>query len=276
VTRLALTFVLSVIALAACGSDNGGFAGTPARTSGDTSESDAADAGVLTPTAASCANGMKDGDETDIDCGGATCPACATGHGCSVGGDCVSRVCTAGKCTSDAGCADGTREGFADAAAFTNIAACAGAWSLPGLVATTAPACNHVAGNDSENPTGTACNVADLCQAGWHVCTTPSEVSTKSNGAGCAGAAITGSAFFVSRQSGGGAAQCGTGTNDLFGCGDVGQTPDPATCAPFDRFSFDLCTALPNTWSCGTDGTAEATNVVKTASSGGGVLCCRD
>jgi hypothetical protein len=266
-----------VFATAACGGDDeGGFARRPGRSSNDTSETSPADAGVLTPLTASCANGIKDGDETDVDCGGSTCPLCANGDVCNAGSDCASRVCTANKCTNDVGCADGTREGFAAAGTFPNIAACAGGWSVPGLVNTTAPACDHLAGNDSPNAAGTGCNVADLCQAGWHVCTTAAELEAKSNGQGCAAAAITGSAFFVARQSGAGGAQCGTGTNDLFGCGDIGNAPDVATCAPFDRFSFDLCSALPNTWSCGTDGAAEASNVTKTAATGGGVLCCRD
>jgi hypothetical protein len=269
--------LLVLLGAAACGDEDTGFVRTPGRSSNDTSETAPKEEAVLTPAAgASCSNGVTDGDETDVDCGGGTCPVCANGDACNTGGDCASRVCTANACTNDVGCSDGTREGFASAASFPNIAACAGAWSLPGLVTTTAPACDHAAGNDDPNAAGTGCNVADLCQAGWHVCTTAAEVKTKSNDQGCAGGAITGGAFFVARQSGAGGAGCGTGTNDLFGCGDVGNVPDVATCAPFDRFSFDLCTALPSTWSCGTDGTADASNVTKTAPSGGGVLCCRD
>jgi hypothetical protein len=266
------------IVVAACGDDenSGGFVRMPGRTSNETSETAPKENNTSLPSSGtSCSNGVKDGDETDVDCGGGTCPVCANGDACNAGPDCASRVCTANKCTNDVGCADGTREGF-PTGTFPSIAACAGAWSLPGLVTTTAPACDHVAGNDSPNAAGTGCNVADLCQAGWHVCQTAAEVKTKSNDQGCAAAAITGGAFFVARQSGSGGAACGTGTNDLFGCGDVGNAPDVATCAPFDRFSFDLCTALPATWSCGTDGTAEATNVTKTAAAGGGVLCCRD
>jgi hypothetical protein len=275
--RSALVFVVPII-LVACGDENSGFVRTPGRTSNDTSEAAPKEDAVLNPAGggASCSNGVKDGDETDVDCGGATCPVCANGDACTTGADCASRVCSANACTNDVGCADGTREGFAAGDTFPNIAACAGAWSLPGLVNTTAPACDHAPGNDGPNATGTGCNVADLCQAGWHVCTTAAEVKTKSNDQGCAAAAITGGAFFVARQSGSGGAACGTGTNDLFGCGDVGNAPDVATCAPFDRFSFDLCTALPTSWSCGTDGAAEASNVTKTAATGGGVLCCRD
>jgi hypothetical protein len=82
--------------------------------------------------------------------------------------------------------------------------------------------------------------------------------------------------FFVTRQSGPGSAQCGAGTNDLFGCGGAGMAPDPGTCTPLDRFSGDLCSALPAGWSCGADAFQEANNVTHATSSTGGALCCRD
>jgi hypothetical protein len=228
-------------------------------------------------SASSCANGVRDGDETDLDCGGKVCPACANGRTCAAAQDCVSQACTDAKCTNDAGCSDGTREAFVSAVIFPNIAACAGGWSIPGLGTTTTPACGRGSGNSSSNPTGKGCSVADLCQVGWHVCETPADVATKSAGAGCAAAGITGqNAFFAVRQSGSGNAACGVGENDLFGCGDVGLAPDPATCTPLDRFSNDLCVALPPTWACGPNGTDELNNVTKTASDGGGALCCRD
>ncbi len=227
------------------------------------------------PLGPSCANGARDGDEADVDCGGRVCPACANGRACATAADCVSRVCAGGRCTNDAGCADGTREGFASATAFPNIAACAGAWSVPGLGVST-PACGRGAGNSGANPTGKDCSVADLCQVGWRICDTPAAVATKSGGGGCAAAGIGQTAFFAIRQSGGGNAACGPGTNDLFGCGDVGDPPDPATCAPLDRFSNDLCRALPPTWACGANSADEQGSVTKSASTGGGVLCCRD
>jgi hypothetical protein len=240
-----------------------------------------ADAGPTTTSETSrgpsCANGLRDGDETDVDCGGATCPACANGRACAVARDCVGRGCTGGTCTNDAGCSDGTREAFASVATFPDVAGCAGGWSVAGLATTTSPACARNAGNDSTNPTGGGCNVADVCQLGWHVCATAAEVAARSGGVGCAGASVTGAnAFFAVRQSGGGGAMCNAGSNDLFGCGNVGAAPDAVTCAPLDRFSNDLCAALPPTWACGTNGADEVNNVTKTASEGGGVLCCRD
>ena len=48
-----------------------------------------------TPPASPCSNGIKDGAETAVDCGGGTCPACATGLACIVATDCVSNACGA-------------------------------------------------------------------------------------------------------------------------------------------------------------------------------------
>ena len=59
-------------------------------------------------------NGFKDGDETDVDCGGTKAPACADGKGCGVAADCTSGVCTGGKCqvpTSTDGVKNGDETG---------------------------------------------------------------------------------------------------------------------------------------------------------------------
>jgi len=54
-------------------------------------------ASVPAPT---CADGIKNGNETDMDCGGGTCPPCATGKQCLVGTDCVSGNCSGGVCVA--------------------------------------------------------------------------------------------------------------------------------------------------------------------------------
>jgi cysteine-rich repeat protein len=59
----------------------------------------------------SCTDGALNGSETDVDCGGGTCPACVDGKKCSGGTDCTSGVCTAGFCTP-ASCGDGTVNGM--------------------------------------------------------------------------------------------------------------------------------------------------------------------
>lgn len=48
--------------------------------------------------AAAPADGVKNGDETDVDCGGASAPACADNLACVVKSDCASGVCTAKVC----------------------------------------------------------------------------------------------------------------------------------------------------------------------------------
>jgi hypothetical protein len=56
-----------------------------------------------------CSDGVKDGTETDVDCGG-ICPACVTGGGCTAATNCVSLVCSSGKCAAPA-CDDHVRNG---------------------------------------------------------------------------------------------------------------------------------------------------------------------
>lgn len=47
--------------------------------------------------AASCTDGIKNGAETDTDCGGA-CAKCGNGKSCASNVDCTSAACAGGKC----------------------------------------------------------------------------------------------------------------------------------------------------------------------------------
>ncbi len=49
------------------------------------------------PPALPCTDGIKNGSETDIDCGG-TCPRCAFGKSCATRNDCASALCLGGMC----------------------------------------------------------------------------------------------------------------------------------------------------------------------------------
>jgi len=194
------------------------------------------------------------------------------------------------------GCADGTREAFVDRVQYPDIAGCAGAFSVPGIFPDAPPACGRKAGNTASQPFGEGCGASDLCSAGFHVCHSAADVQKRSPD-GCAGAVDAPPAsFFATGQSGPGCGFCATGTNatctnstckpgclqtnmttnDIFGCGTVGNTPDPGSCGVLDRFSYNFCAALPSTWSCPGDGTGELLLVTKTGPGGGGVLCCRD
>ena len=55
---------------------------------------------TTTPVPPSCSNGFEDGTETDVDCGGDTCPPCQGGMRCNGGSDCQSTFCAGGICTS--------------------------------------------------------------------------------------------------------------------------------------------------------------------------------
>jgi hypothetical protein len=44
-----------------------------------------------------CANGVRDGTETGVDCGG-SCSGCDIGYACTTGADCISSYCPAGTC----------------------------------------------------------------------------------------------------------------------------------------------------------------------------------
>lgn len=49
-------------------------------------------------SAATCSDGVKNQDETDIDCGSFLCPKCADTKECRYAFDCISGVCTGNIC----------------------------------------------------------------------------------------------------------------------------------------------------------------------------------
>jgi len=57
-----------------------------------------------------CADRVRAGGETDVDCGGPGCPPCLAGERCDVDDDCASRLCRGGVCRPSL-CGDGARNG---------------------------------------------------------------------------------------------------------------------------------------------------------------------
>jgi len=230
------------------------------------------------------------------------------GCGCNDGDVCTRDICTAGLCSTvpdlapeipelcDArdndcdgqtdeglpvpcagnppnvvGCADGTREGFMDHARYPTIAACGGAWTLPGLDGpAAAPACDRLSGNHSANKPGAGCRAADLCAPGWHVCRGAEDLAVRADG--CADAVdafypsfaigdfgvgadgplrpLPGGAFFLSRGALGQGA-CSdvvvappAGAGAIFGCGNMGLSD--GRCADFTRAAGTACGGLRN------------------------------
>lgn len=53
--------------------------------------------------AGSCKDGIKNGQETDVDCGGPTCPTCGLGKICLGATDCQSADCVNNVCASPSG-----------------------------------------------------------------------------------------------------------------------------------------------------------------------------
>jgi hypothetical protein len=216
------------------------------------------------------------------------------------------------RCADAIGCADGTREAFTDRTAFPHIAACAGAWSIPGIFPAVPPsttaACATLGNSSTTAPAdGAGCASSNLCAAGWHVCF-GGEIRPRTADAGCLATAFPPDTFFAAAVSGPGCFRCAlrTGTvtgarcareacmnncsesscslqcrespdltNDLFGCGSLGYGA-PTECDGLDRTAGNNCEAVPRTtWRC--EGLfTESRVVTKVGPANGGVLCCRD
>jgi hypothetical protein len=190
---------------------------------------------------------------------------------------------------STVGCADGTREGFVDPAAWKHIAGCSGAWSVPGVRGpdVAQPRCARAAGNTGTAASGMGCSVADLCADGWHVCRDGEDVRRNSPTECESAIQPAHAAFFITQAGASSYGLCAADPalqNDLHGCGNFGQ-PELGGCQPLNRrLSFVDCLASrvqgggPPVWSCGdaSQHLSEASLVTKTTSALGGVLCCRD
>lgn len=77
----------------------------------DDCQSNECGAGMTCEDPTSCEDGIVNGDETDVDCGGGTCPPCDDGEICEVGSDCVSQVCDDGMTCVSPTCTDGVING---------------------------------------------------------------------------------------------------------------------------------------------------------------------
>lgn len=236
------------------------------------------------------------------------CGVC--GRACTSSQVCSDGVCVDNSAITNMGCADGTREAFTSTATYPDIAGCAGAWSVPGIFPAPMRSNANVTqkykvaacatnGNSKEAPgPGTDCAAADLCAPGWHICK-GGEVTSRAGGPGCGTlpANERNVGFFSASVSGPGCGVCSPSngtivdpavctplsctsnckerndlTNDLFGCG--GPSLGAGGCTELSNFSNDMCNAVGGSWSCPSS-TNEGGSAVKTASTDGGVLCCR-
>lgn len=65
---------------------------------------------TVAPVRSRCHDRVRDGDESDVDCGG-SCLRCAASQACIIGADCQSGACANGRCTPPS-CTDGIENGF--------------------------------------------------------------------------------------------------------------------------------------------------------------------
>ena len=109
---------LAVVSLCTCSVNDVRFqaGGEDCEVAGDEDGNGAADcedaACAGTSACATCTDQIKDGDETDVDCGG-RCPACGDGNVCRDDADCSSGLCGGGQCARLASCKEILDRGFA-------------------------------------------------------------------------------------------------------------------------------------------------------------------
>jgi hypothetical protein len=124
-----------------------------------------------------CSDGVQNGVETAVDCGGGSCPPCAVGLTCNVGSDCTTGVCTGGVCQA-AACNDGVKNGAetsVDCGGGTCPTCATGQACLLGADCTTgvctggicqAAACNDGVKNGNETSVDCGGGVCTPCAAG--------------------------------------------------------------------------------------------------------------
>jgi len=177
------------------------------------------------------------------------------------------------------GCSDGTREAYTDPTSEPDIAGCDGGFDVPGVTsnASQQPTCNRQAGDDSTNPDGTGCSVADLCALGWHVCTGSADVAQSASNGQCPPSG-PGKAFWITRQAQlSGTFNCAApGDDNLLGCGSGVGMPPATNCQPLNSQVAWLSCATLDAWDCSSQIFAEALHVTKPLPTEGGALCCRD
>jgi hypothetical protein len=158
----------------------------------------------------SCADGVRDGSETDVDCGGGSCPQCGNGRSCFQPSDCQSNNCQNGFCSQGATCFDGVKNGN------ESDVDCGGG---------ACPACsNGLACFNSNDCQSLTCSNGLCCGSGTLNCDGQSfngcEVFPQSDSSNC-GSCFNACAFNQTCQNGG----CVGGGTMLVGQFDVNSGP---------------------------------------------------
>jgi hypothetical protein len=125
------------------------------------------DANTHTCTTATCLDGVKNGGETDVDCGGPVCPGCANGLNCTLGTDCQSGHCVNGKCVQCSVPADCGASTVCHT--FTCTSGVCGSTFANASTACSTPSCL----NSTTVQQGGTCDGAGTCQPGNQVNCSP-------------------------------------------------------------------------------------------------------
>lgn len=137
---------------------------SPGCTRGEDCESGICDTAMGTCAPARCDDDVRNGSETDVDCGGSACPACGNGGTCERPADCQSGTCNQRTCAPP-GCGDGVVQGDEDCDDTGASAACDADCTLPvcgdGVI-------NAAAGEACDTADGMCCSTTctDLVAAG--------------------------------------------------------------------------------------------------------------
>lgn len=110
----------------------------------------------------SCQDGVQNGGERGMDCGGGSCPGCEVGAPCETPNDCASSSCVEGNCAAPS-CADGVRNGGeSDVDCGGDCDACG-----TGLACNAAADCtSSVCEDDDCDPGAATCCQAPACNDG--------------------------------------------------------------------------------------------------------------
>jgi hypothetical protein len=113
---------------------------------------------TLVCTPASCGDGLQNGAELDVDCGGGLCGGCPDESACAAAADCLSGVCGADARCAAASCSDATKNG--DETDVDCGGSCPGACDAGAACGTNGDCASSVCG-----AAGCAVGVAQCCQA---------------------------------------------------------------------------------------------------------------
>ena len=124
---------------------------------------------VYEPIEPSCFDGLANGEETDFDCGGATCGPCGLGSACVVNRDCASQSCQQSLC-QPAACIVGDADGDGICDAIDNCLDCynPGQADADGDGLGECWRCDRCDGPGSDADSDGICDGVDNCVNSWN------------------------------------------------------------------------------------------------------------